>query len=248
MTQHTSISPLKKRPAYLLVFEALEDEILSGRLAEGDSIPTEMELCTQFAVQRSTIREGIRLLEQSGLVQRGSGKRLAVVRPKSSEAARTASRGLERHGVRFIDIWEAILITLPGTARLAAQKMSSEDMDQLEEFTGRLASADRTQEVVSLSIGYLEATYTQTGNRVFKVMLHSLNLLVQSSLASVISALPNAQQRILGAQRHMNQAFRARDGDLAAEWMERHVKDLRRGYEVAGVDLNSEVGSFDRAG
>lgn len=70
-----------------MVFDALEEEILSGRLAEGDSVPTEMALCEQFDVQRSTVREGIRLLEQSGLVVR-NGKRLTVVRPKTEEADR----------------------------------------------------------------------------------------------------------------------------------------------------------------
>lgn len=247
MNNRSRISPLKKRPAYLLVFEALEDEILSGRLGEGDAIPIEMELCRRFAVQRSTVREGIRLLEQTGLVQRGTGKRLSVVRPNTSDVAESASRSLERHGVRFMDIWEAVLIALPGAAKLAAERMSPDDMDRLEVISGNLALAHRTEDIVSLSVSYLEATYAGTGNKVLAVMLNSLNLLVQSSLRRVIDALPNPRERILGAQRHMTEAFRSRDGGLAGEWMARHVEDLRRGYEVAGVDLNCEVGEFDRA-
>ncbi len=241
------IAPLKKRPAYTLVFEALEDEILSGRIAEGEPIPTEMTLCEQFDVQRSTVREGIRLLEQSGLVRRGAGKRLLVARPLANEAAASASRGLARHGVSFADIWESVSIILPGTARLAAQKSTPRDLRGLDQITARLDAANGAEDVVAHAVAYLEAVSTLTGNKVFAVVLPSLNLLVQSSLRRVIDSLPQARERIAGAQREMTRAFRKSDAELAAAWMSRHLDDLKRGYEVAGVDLDTEVGTFDRA-
>ena len=36
-------------------------------------------------------------------------------------------------------------------------------------------------------------------------------------------------------------AVAARDAKAAAEWMTRHTRDFRRGYEVAGIDLATEV-------
>src|SRR6185436_13334993 len=61
---------IKARPAYELVAEAIERKILAGRLKPGDPVGTESELVKQFGVNRSTVREGIRLLEQSGLTSR----------------------------------------------------------------------------------------------------------------------------------------------------------------------------------
>lgn len=239
----SGLTPLKKRPAYLMVFDALEEEILSGRLAEGEAVPTEMELCRQFDVQRSTVREGIRLLEQSGLVVR-SGKRLTVVRPKTEEAAASASRGLARHGVRFIDVWEANLAILPGTARLAAQRIKAKDRKRLNAITEELAATEMSSEVVSLGIEYLMAIAEVTGNRVLGVMVHSLKLLLESSLQQVIEALPNPRDRIVRAQKEINAALADRNADEAEAWMLKHLEDLRRGYLVAGVDLSSEVGTF----
>ena len=242
-----TFAPLKKRPAYLLVFEALENEILSGRLADGDAIPTEMELCRQFDVQRSTVREGIRLLEQSGLVHRGKGKRLTVVRPKREDAAASTSRGLERHGVRFIDVWEANHAILPEAAKLAATRMSDAEIAGLADVTRQLAETDDPYHVVLLGTQYLVDVADGTGNKVISVMLHSLQLLLQSSLQQVVNALPDPRRRIVEAQQALNTAFVSGDADEAALWMERHIRDLRRGYEVAGIDLESEVGTFDRA-
>ena len=55
---------ISSTPAYRLVAEAIERQILSGRILPGDPIGTEAELVKQFGVNRSTVREGIRLLAE----------------------------------------------------------------------------------------------------------------------------------------------------------------------------------------
>ena len=59
---------LKRPPAYRVVAEALVEEVLQRRLPPGSQLPTEADLAEQFAVNRSTVREGVRLLEEAGLV------------------------------------------------------------------------------------------------------------------------------------------------------------------------------------
>jgi DNA-binding GntR family transcriptional regulator len=54
--------------------------------------------------------------------------------------------------------------------------------------------------------------------------------------------VPQARARIEAAQRAIVAAVRSRDAGQASEWMARHVRDFRRGYEVAGIDLATEVG------
>src|SRR5258706_14853716 len=65
-------SRISSTPAYRLVADAIERDIVSGRLRPGEPLGTEAELVTQFAVNRSTVREGIRLLEHGGLDRRDS--------------------------------------------------------------------------------------------------------------------------------------------------------------------------------
>lgn len=59
-----SFQKLNTDPTYRRLYDAIETEIVRGRLKPGSKLPTEMSLSEQFGVNRSTVREAIRLLYQ----------------------------------------------------------------------------------------------------------------------------------------------------------------------------------------
>ena len=79
-------------------------------------------------------------------------------------------------------------------------------------------------------------------NPVFNLLNEPLLRLLKPSLAVIIDRVPQARSRIEAAQEAIVRAVRSRDAKAAADWMARHVRDFRRGYEVAGIDLATEVG------
>ena len=79
--------PIDVAPAYQKVADAIEREIVNGRIKPGDPIGTEHDLVRQFGVNRSTIREGIRVLEEGGLIRRDSSRRLHACLPSSRAAS-----------------------------------------------------------------------------------------------------------------------------------------------------------------
>jgi DNA-binding GntR family transcriptional regulator len=68
------------QPRYLVLAQTLVDDISSGRYPLDSLLPTEFELCEQFKVSRSTVREAIRRLSELGLVakQQGVGSRVTA--------------------------------------------------------------------------------------------------------------------------------------------------------------------------
>lgn len=61
------------QPRYLVLAQALMDDIKSGRYPVGSLLPTEHELCQHFNVSRHTVREAIRKLSEMGLLTRQQG-------------------------------------------------------------------------------------------------------------------------------------------------------------------------------
>ena len=61
----------KFRPARFasVIVQELAQQIISGALAEGDILPTEPALCDEFGFSRTVVREGLKLLEERGLVR-----------------------------------------------------------------------------------------------------------------------------------------------------------------------------------
>ncbi len=83
--------PIDTASAYQRVADAIEREIINGRIRPGDPIGTEHDLVRQFGANRSTISQGIRVLEESGLIQRDSGRRLHGLRPAARQASPVAT-------------------------------------------------------------------------------------------------------------------------------------------------------------
>lgn len=61
------------------VFEQLVSEIVSGRYAPGDSLPSERDLTQVLRVNRHVVREAVKRLEQIGLVKSVQGGRTKVL-------------------------------------------------------------------------------------------------------------------------------------------------------------------------
>ncbi len=57
-----------RRSLHVQVAQIIARKILSNELAEGETIPCEMELCEQFNVSRTALREAVKLLTSKGLL------------------------------------------------------------------------------------------------------------------------------------------------------------------------------------
>ena len=234
---------LAREPAYLKVCRAIEEKITVGQLADGASLPTEAELCEQFGVTRSTVREGIRMLEQTGLIVRGPAKRLFVSRPKTLDVAAATSRGLSLGGATFREVWEGLVTLYPPAARLAASRLAPSHVEALRAINQKLADCTdaQTQCVVEGAVGFFHEVARGLGNPVMLAMLDALNMMIEASLLRVIERAPNARRRIIEAQTRIIDAIVAGDGDETEAWMRRHIDDIARGCQVAGLDLDAPV-------
>jgi DNA-binding GntR family transcriptional regulator len=67
------------RTRYLDVAEQLLAEIEDGRYEVGSKLPTEAELCYRFGVSRSTIRQALGEIENSGVVERRQGSGTTLI-------------------------------------------------------------------------------------------------------------------------------------------------------------------------
>jgi GntR family transcriptional regulator, transcriptional repressor for pyruvate dehydrogenase complex len=237
-------APLLIEPAYRRVAAAIGARILSRELREGERLPPELQLARQFGVNRSTLREALRELESRGLLRRRPGSKLmSVSRPRQQAVAQGVSHALLLHDVTVRDVWEALTILEPPLAQAAARARSTEDLRELEAAAAAYADSQADADLAVQRTAEVFRTIGRAAhNPVLALAQEPLLQLLEPSLRVMIDKVPQARSRIATAHRHLRTALAARNTDDAHAWMARHIRDFRRGYEIAGIDLGLRLG------
>lgn len=123
-----------RAPAYRALADALRGQILRGELRPGDRLPVEPELCRQYDVSRSTVREALRVLSTEHLLttRRGVGGGSFVTDPDPAAISASLESGLSRLVVSpsgsvddLLEIRELLEVPAAG---LAAERRSEEQL------------------------------------------------------------------------------------------------------------------------
>lgn len=234
--------PIRVAAAYEMVAEAIEREITSGRLKPGDEIGTEAELVRQFGVNRSTVREGIRVLEQSGLVRREAARKLFVCTPHYRNLSSRMSRALVMSEVTFRELYETAMVLELGAIEGAVANAGDGDIAALEENQALSeAAVDDPVGLADLDTKFHSLIARASRNRVLELAREPAALLFFPTSEMICRLVPEGARRMVDAHRALIDAIRRRDGEAARLWMRRHVTDWKKGFERTGRSIDEPV-------
>lgn len=238
--QEVQFRKLNVAPTYRVLSQSIVEQILNGTLKPGDSLPTEALLCVQFGVNRSSVREGIRLLEETGMLRRVNAKRLVVSRPTAGEMAEQMERAMRLHGVTFLELWETAMVLEPKTASLAALHLGAEDIEAIAlNIEQTQAALGNPGLLASLDVQFHALVAKGVHNRVLLLTREPMARLFYPAFEAVLSRVPESGARLLKAHKAIFAALKEGKALEASTWMEKHIKDFKRGFELASLDLGS---------
>ena len=228
-------------PAYRVVSDHLRQRIVGADILPGQALPIEADLSAHYGVHRSTVREALRQLEQDGLVQR-MGKRLVVTVPRPADLTHTSERALLLQQVTFREVWEVASTMEPLCARLAAERITEEELAKLQDNlaqTAELVAQGRSP--VQATIEFQALVAEAARNQALLLARAPMSLLMLAGYAAIAPRLPQSGARLLEAHTHVLESLRQRDAESAVAWTRRHLADHRRGFEVAGLDMDAPI-------
>jgi GntR family transcriptional regulator, transcriptional repressor for pyruvate dehydrogenase complex len=230
-------------PAYRLVVRSIEARIMSGEWTVGDRVPAETTMASDFGVHRSTVREAIRVLEQNGLVRRhDGGKLLYVTAPRQADISQKVTAAIVLHEISFFELWESMRCFEPVLAECAAKRIDADMLAALQANLDRTKAAfEDRQSLVQLDIEFHEIIARASRNRALQLSREPMSRLFYPAFLRVFSRL-NAGERLIFAHEKILQALGRRDAPDARLWMDKHIVDFRRGYELANFDIDASVG------
>lgn len=233
---------IDKMPGYRKVAQIIEGEILKGTLKVGDLLPIESDLAEQLGVNRSTIREGIRALENSGLLKRAEAKRLVIAAPDSNAVARANSRAMGLNKVSFQELWELQMEIEPFAAQLAAERIDDQLAERLLSSVRELEENLNSDEaVINHDVMFHNLIAEASGNRALCMSAAPIGMLLFSATVELYRNVPPARHRLLEAHKAIADAIVRHDVQEARRWMAKHIQDFRRGYEAGGLAMDAPI-------
>jgi GntR family transcriptional repressor for pyruvate dehydrogenase complex len=177
------VEPIRRSRLSQQIVAQICQLIRQGRFRPGDRLPPERELSEQLQVSRASLREALRALEVSGIVEARHGGGTFVRDFSELEVISPLALVLEASDDIVGDLWEARVIFEPSIAALAALRATPIDLEALAAIVDRQAGefegAEGNERAVSLDREFHTAIARASGNEVALRVLHLINQLLQ---------------------------------------------------------------------
>jgi GntR family transcriptional regulator, transcriptional repressor for pyruvate dehydrogenase complex len=176
--------PCRRRRIHEDVAQQLRDAILDGRFPSGTKLPPERELATEFGVNRTSVREAIKVLEGLGLVQVRQGDGVTV-RPLI-DASFDILPPMIFHGGRIdarliAELAEVMMPLLFEMARLAIARRRPGQLEALRGLRDVLADPARARETrFAAARDILVVLSDMSANRVWQMLARRTAALLAS--------------------------------------------------------------------
>lgn len=226
------------RKSYEQVADQLRELIVSGRLAQGERLPTETLLSAEVGVSRATVREALRLLAAQGLIRtaKGAGGGSFVTMPTVDHISDSLSSNIalltDARDLTLEELIEARELLEVPAARFAARRRSAEDVQMLRDAIPADEPPLDTQSEFLHNRDFHTTLIWCCGNTVLQIAAQPVFSALQTSLSR--SGLGREFHRSVHAHHlRIAEAVVAADEDGAAQEMHDHLAFLVPYYEKA---------------
>ncbi|GAA4671946.1 FadR/GntR family transcriptional regulator [Gordonia humi] len=234
---------VKPRRGFEHVSEQIRAAVTEGRIKPGGRLPAERDMAEIFGVSRQGVREALRGLEMSGMVESRPGVNGGVfIRPGDPAVVTRAVNDLASLGALSSEsLLEARILLTSDVIRLVCERATEEDFVRLDEDIAKVERyTDSIEEVGSTRTIRITHFYTllaeATHNEVLVMLMNSLASVVQARITRVS---PRPLTNVGEMRRQFVASLRERDAEAAITQMSAHLKRLEeqlseREQELAG--------------
>jgi GntR family transcriptional regulator, transcriptional repressor for pyruvate dehydrogenase complex len=227
--------PVRARRTFEEVAGQVRSLLSAGHLQPGDRLPPERLLSQQLGVSRSALREALRGLEMSGVIELKKGKTGGAFITNGNPLVVSGGMTdlLQLGNLSFSDLTEARLWIEAVVVRVACERATEDDVSALEENLRTAEALYKQGKLVEKTLANIEfhdLLARATRNPVLVMMARTMND-VMRAFAERLGSDPS--RTVLGSRRKFMAALKARDADAAIAENEKTLKGVHKFYARA---------------
>lgn len=201
------------KPLREMVFESLREAIILGRLTPGERL-MEIQLAEEMGVSRTPVREAIRKLELEGFV--------VMVPRKGAYVAGISVKDI-------VDVFEVRAAMEGLAAGLAAERITSDEMDHLERSLIKInvSSGDDIDAIVEGDVSFHDIIYSASRNqRLVQIITQLQEHLLRFRMTSL--SQPGRTKIALDEHKAIVEAICDRNVELAQTLAREHIENAEQ--------------------
>jgi len=228
--------PLDDHPAYRQIANVIEERIVARVTAYRRPLPSEMDLARQSASTlhhtRSHSRAG-----NPRLVGRVAARNGCASRAQNRAREFRRERALALHDVTFLELWEAMMADRPPlrhqyAAARAQLRTAASPAARRRAFKREVAD---TAAAVSAVVDFFHRRRRGKRQPGAGALASTAQSIARPGTHSYDRSRPAGACAHPGCARQIAQAIKLRRSEQARIWMEKHIRDFKRGHELESI-------------
>ncbi|MBK5200688.1 MAG: FadR family transcriptional regulator [Spirochaetaceae bacterium] len=214
-----------KESKKIMVSRILESEIISGIWGISTLLPSEAKLCEKFSVSRITARAAIQNLVDKGFVKttRGKGTEVISINPSTTLDFNSFNNS-QPSNEDIIYVIELRKVFETGIAGIAAERITSPELEQLEKvYQHMINTARNTEEFSKTDFQFHVLIGNATKNPFIIKTYQSMQTYLSNTMEQIVSIMGSANG--LKYHKRLLEALKDHNKKLAEKIMEGHIQD-----------------------
>lgn len=221
------IEPIRKKILADEIAERIRTRIFNGTFKPGEKLPPERELARQLKVNRSSLREGLKMLQQIGLVsiRHGDGTRvLDFFRTAGIEVLKYLVNDESIDHVKTMsDIMDVRKLICARIVRLASRNITNEEIEEIRSHLEEmLESKPDESDIIFQDFEFYERLSRAAGNLILNLMLNTVKPPFKV-FRPMFSKLVISPEEVLKTQEEILNAIENHDEEKAVSIAEEYL-------------------------
>jgi GntR family transcriptional repressor for pyruvate dehydrogenase complex len=207
------------------LISSFKSMIADGTLTPGAKFPPERDLATKFAVNRTSVRQALKVLEIMGVLNQRVGDGTYLSNGAETILNEPIDFLVLLDDLSHHELFETRLIVEPELTARAAERATSEDIAVLRSAVSAMEKCKNTKERLDADLAFHDAIFRASGNRICQLLFKRIHRTVLMSMSHLSNRV--ALEQPLMYHKRIYTAIRERDIEGARQAMREHILDAR---------------------
>jgi GntR family transcriptional regulator, transcriptional repressor for pyruvate dehydrogenase complex len=208
------------------VVEAIQNQILTGRLAVGTKLPPEREFSDHLGVSRTVVREAVRIMVANGLLETRHGVGTTVRAMTREQFIKPLTLFLRTSGqeLSLQHLHQVRSILEVETAGVAAEHASDVDIDDLRRLCSDMESADADPHLFADKDTEFHRRLAQTTHNPLLVLLLTSIQDLMAEVRTIVAPTPDLYERVMPTHKSIVACVSRHNPKGARQAMREHLE------------------------